>query len=742
MNKTPNPPNLSDKTTDSSADTISGFVEHIIFISPENGFTVAKLKEKGKKALTCIVGTLPSIQSGETLVCTGNWKKHLQFGVQFQVEDYSVSYPADLMGIQKYLESGLIKGIGPVYAQKIIDKFGLDTLDVIDMSPDRLLEVPGIGAKKLEKMKTCWDSQKEIRTIIIFLRTNGLSPSYAQKIYKIYGRNTLKKVEENPYQLAKDIQGIGFKTADLIASKLGFDKTSALRLESGIAFVLWEMMKNGHTCYRETEFLPLAEKMLEVEVEIIEQSLKTLIEKKEIVKTNLNGVAFLFLKPMDFFEEGIAKELFRLKNSVAALRDVDAKKALIWAEETFHIKFAMEQKEGISKGVSEKVHIITGGPGTGKSTITRAILEISSKLTNRIVLAAPTGRAAKRLTQITRKKAFTIHSLLEFDFAKKEFKKNPENQLSAKLLIIDEASMIDTMLMYYLLRAIPSNTRVIFIGDIDQLPSVGPGYILKDLIASDAFSVTRLKTIFRQAAGSDIILNAHKINAGVFPHATEHPKSDFLFFEEKEAAKIKDKIIQLVQTDLPKKYYFDPIEDIQVMCPMKRGPIGSENLNLELQNALNPSAIPLWRFGQRFHVNDKVMQLKNNYDKNVFNGDIGFIQQIDLAEQQIVISYDGRLVSYDFTEMDEIMLSYAVSVHKYQGSECPCVVMPVHLSHFKLLYRNLLYTAVTRGKKLVVLVGAKQAIAVAVKNNEVLKRYTGLKEKILEAQKNEDLSLF
>ncbi len=744
MNKRPHSLNPKHQTavSDGENDTISGFIENIVFISPENGFTVAKLKEKSKKALTCIVGTMPSIQPGETLSCTGKWKKHPQFGVQFLVENYSVSYPADLMGIQKYLESGLIKGIGPVYAQKIIDKFGLKTLEIIDASPDRLLEVPGIGAKKIEKMKVCWDSQKEIREIIIFLRTNGLSPSYAQKIYRIYGQNSLRKVAENPYQLAKEVQGIGFKTADLIASKLGFDKTSALRLASGIEFVLWEMMRNGHTCYKETEFLPLAENILEVDAEIIQESLNTLIVKKEIVKTVLNGENFLFLKPMDHFEEGIAKELFRLKQAPSSLRTVDTEKALIWAEENFHIKFALEQKTGISKGISEKVHIITGGPGTGKSTITRTILEITSKLTNRIVLAAPTGRAAKRLTQITRKKAFTIHSILEFDFTKKEFKKNPENPLSAKLLIIDEASMIDTMLMYYLLRAIPSNARVIFIGDIDQLPSVGPGYILKDLIASDAFSVTRLKTIFRQAAGSDIILNAHKINAGVFPYVIEHPKSDFLFFEEKESEKIKDKIIQLVKTDLPKKYHLDSTNDIQVMCPMKRGPIGSENLNLELQNALNPSSIPLWRFGQRFHVNDKVMQLKNNYDKNVFNGDIGFIHQIDLAEQQMVISYDGRMVSYDFAELDEIMLSYAVSVHKYQGSECPCVVMPIHMSHFKLLYRNLLYTAVTRGKRLVVLVGTKQAMAVAIKNNEVLKRYTGLKEKILEAKKNEDLSLF
>ncbi len=719
-------------------ETVKGYIENIIFISPENGFTVAKLKERNKKELTCIIGYMPAVQPGETLVCQGNWKKHAQFGNQFEVESYSVSYPADLLGIQKYLESGLIKGIGPVYAQKIIDKFGLNTLETIDLQPDRLLEIPGIGKKKINRMKECWASQKEIREIIIFLRTNNLSPSYAQKIYKIYGHNSLKKIQENPYQLAKEVTGIGFKSADLIAQKLGFEKTSFLRLASGIEFVLWEMMKSGHTCYKEEDFLPIAENMLEVDRLVLEESLHALIKKQEIIKTDIEGKNFLFLKPLYFFEEGIAKEFLRLKNSKAALRTVDDEKAIFWAENLLHIKFAQEQKNSIAKGVSEKLHIITGGPGTGKSTITRAILEITSKLTNRIILAAPTGRAAKRLTQITRKKAFTIHSLLEFDFTKKEFKKSPQDPLSCKLLIIDEASMIDTMLMYYLLRAVPSSCRIIFIGDIDQLPSVGPGYVLKDLIASDTISVTRLKTIFRQAAGSDIIINAHKINGGEFPYLTQNPKSDFLFFEEKDTTKIKDKIIQLVKTDLPKKYFFNPIEDIQVLCPMKRGPIGSESLNLEIQTALNPSSTPLWRFSQRFHLNDKVMQIKNNYEKNVFNGDIGFIQQINQPEQEMIISFDGRLISYDFSNLDEIMLSYAVSVHKYQGSECPCIVMPMHTSHFKLLYRNLLYTAVTRGKKLVVLIGTKQALAIAVKNQDVLKRHTGLKKQLIE-QKPENL---
>ncbi|MFA5249981.1 MAG: ATP-dependent RecD-like DNA helicase [Parachlamydiales bacterium] len=713
------------------AKTISGYIENIVFINPENGFTVAKLKEKEKREPTCIVGAIPSIQPGETLLCVGNWKKHPQFGEQFEVINYSVTHPADLIGIQKYLESGLIRGIGPVYAKKIVEKYGLKTLEVIDLEPEKLLKIDGIGKKKIESIRNCWNAQKEIREIIIFLKNYGLSPSFAQKIYRIYGQKSLEKIKKNPYELAKEVQGIGFKTADQIAKKVGFELNSPQRIEAGLEFVLWEMTAHGHTCYKEIEFLAIAEKMLEVEKSLIEKSLGQMIEKKEIIQTLIEKEKFLFLKTLYFLEEGIAKEIQRLQKTPAALRKVKIEPALKWAEERLHLQFAPEQKEGVGKGVFEKLHIITGGPGTGKTTITRAILEITEKLTGRILLAAPTGRAAKRLSQITRKKAFTIHALLEFDFIKKEFKRNPQNPLQAKLLIIDEASMIDTPLMYHLLRAIPSNTRVVFIGDIDQLPSVGPGYVLKDLIASGKISTTRLKTIFRQSRGSAIIFNAHQINQGFFPSLEPQAKSDFLFFEEGEAEKIQEKIISLVKTELPKKYRFDPFEEIQVLCPMKRGVIGSENLNSELQKALNPSSEPFWRFAQRFHLNDKVMQIKNNYEKNVFNGDIGRIFQISQSRQQMIIAFEEKQISYDFSELDEVVLAYAVSVHKYQGSECPCIVMPVHLSHFKLLYRNLLYTAITRGKQLVVLVGTKQAVALAVKNNEVLKRYTGLKAMLL-----------
>lgn len=713
---------------------ISGFLEGIVYINPENGFTVAKLKEPHKKDFTTIVGAMSEIQPGETLVCKGGWTFHPSHGRQFEVTEYTTKYPADLLGIQKYLESGLIKGIGPVYAKKIVDKFGLDTLTIIESVPQRLKEVTGIGDKRCSIIKACWDEQKSIRDVMIFLRSHEVSPSHAQKIFKLYGNNSIKKVSENPYKLAKEVHGIGFKSADSIAKKLGFADNSPLRIQSGIEHVLWELSGDGHTCYLKSALLEVANSILNVDVNSIKSQLEELIAKNEIIQSKLllegEEADFVWLKPLYFFEEGIAKELHRLKNHTCSLRDVDTQKAIEWVQEKLNIKLASLQKEGILKGISEKLHILTGGPGTGKSTITNAILTITEKLTRKILLAAPTGRAAKRLTEITHKKAFTIHALLEFDFTNGGFKKNRERPLNCDLIIIDESSMIDTQLMYYLLRAIPDSARVIFVGDIDQLPSVGPGYVLKDIIKSQAVSVTKLTEIFRQAKGSKIILSAHNINAGEFPYLTNSPFSDFCFIEMKEPEEIQKKILSLIKDEIPKSKKFDPFDEIQVLSPMKRGVIGTENLNVVLQSALNPSDTPFFRGGRKFHVGDKVMQIKNNYNKKVYNGDLGKIVQINTSDQELIVGFDDKLVTYDFSELDELILAYAVSVHKYQGSEYPCIIIPVHMSHFKLLHRNLLYTAVTRGKKYVVLIGTKQAIAMCIKNEEVLKRYTGLERAI------------
>lgn len=705
-----------------------GFIENIVFSQTENGFTVARLKEPRKEELTTIVGYIPSLQPGETVRCKGEWKMHPHHGRQFEVKDHSIEAPKDVMGIQKYLESGLVQGIGPVYAEKIVDTFGKDTLQVLDESPARLLEITGIGERKLEKIIQSWQDQRSIRTVMIFLRSHGVSPSYAQKIYKKYGDNSIEKVKENPYQLAKDVFGIGFKTADAIAGHLGLGKDSPQRIEAGIEHTLWKLSSDGHTCYPFEELVPASQNILEVEEQLVQEGIQRLINQEQLYQKMIEGRSFVWVGPLYYYEQGIAKELARLKKNFPAIRSVNLGKAVEWVQEKLNIELAEEQKKGVESGVSEKVHIVTGGPGTGKTTITQAILTITQKITYKIILAAPTGRAAKRLNQITFKKACTIHGLLEFDFGTGKFKRDETNRLNADLIIIDEASMIDTQLMFHLLKAIPDETRILFIGDIDQLPSIGAGYVLKDLISSEMLGVTRLNEIFRQAKGSKIIVNAHKINHGEFPILTNASWSDFQFFEEEDIEKIHAKILQLVCEDIPKTWKFNPVRNVQVLAPMKKGMIGIENLNHSLQQTLNPSKTPFFRGGRRFHVKDKVMQIRNNYDKNVYNGDVGFINSIDATEQTMGIEFDGRLIEYDFSELDEIILAYAASVHKYQGSECPCIMMPVHTCHFKLLYRNLIYTAVTRGKRKVILVGSKKAIAIAINNDQVLKRYTGLKE--------------
>jgi exodeoxyribonuclease V alpha subunit len=713
-------------------DHISGCIENIVFCNEENGFTVASLKEPRNKDLTCIVGTMPTIQPGETLFCEGIWKHHPKHGKQFEVSTYKQTAPKDLLGIRKYLESGHIKGVGPTYAKKIVDAFGLDTLKVIDETPSRLTEIEGIGPKRVELIEKHWKDQKNIRHVMIFLQGHHISPNLAQKIYKLYGDESIEKVKENPYALAKRIFGVGFKTADTIAKNLGFPENSPHRLDAGIEYLLWEVSNEGHVCLPKEELLSQVKTLLEVEKTLIEERLEALAMSGQLICTDLNETPFYWIKPLYLAEIGIAKELDRLVSTKCSIRDVDTQKALEWIEEKMGLRLASQQKLASALSLEKKIHIITGGPGTGKSTITKGILRITEKLTSSILLAAPTGRAAKRLGEITRKKAFTIHSLLEFDYQNGSFKKGKDNPLACDLLIIDEASMIDTQLMYSLLKAIPSHARVILIGDVDQLPSVGAGNVLKDLISSEKLAVTQLTQIFRQAAGSKIITNAHRINKGYFPDISNPEGSDFIFLEAETPEDIQRKILYLIQEEIPKKYLFDPLDDIQILSPMKKGGVGIENLNHLLQNTLNPSKEPLFKMGRTFHAQDKVIQLKNNYDKNVFNGDVGKIEKISLSEQELLVNFDGNLVSYDFAELDELSLAYAVSIHKYQGSECPCVMIPIHTSHFKLLYRNLLYTGVTRGKKLVILIGTKKALFIAIKNDEVRHRFTGLKHFLIQ----------
>lgn len=705
---------------------IFGYIEGIVYSDDVKGFTVARLKEPKKQDLTCIVGTLPSIQPGESLRCRGTWKRHAQHGVQFEVQSFEVTAPGDALGIQKYLESGMIKGIGPVYAKRIVEAFGLKTLDIIDQDPDKLLEIQGLGEKRTEKIKSCWKEQKQVREVMVFLRGHQVSPTLAQKIFRTYGEQSIEKVKSNPYAMAKEIFGIGFKTADQIGSNLGIPHNSAVRIDSGIEHTLWELSNDGHLCYPQEELFKETAERLSVTIEEISSRVELLIQRGELVRER----ELIWVKPLYLAEVGIARELARLSQGSTALRAVDITKAIPWVEEQLKIVFAPEQAEAVAATLNDKIHVITGGPGTGKSTITKAILTILSKLTKNILLAAPTGRAAKRMMEITGFASSTIHSLLEMNFEAGGFKRNRQNPLLCDLIIIDEASMIDTQLMHHLLKAIPTHSKMVLIGDIDQLPSVGPGNVLKDLIASDRLPITQLKQIFRQAAGSRIITNAHLINQGLFPDLTTGPKNDFFFITKEEPEEILECIVDLVTTRLPKTYRFHRFDEIQVLAPMKRGIIGTENINSVLQSRMNPSPHPLMRMGRQFHVGDKVMQIRNNYQKEVFNGDVGRITTIDLSEQTIEVLFEGKKVGYDFSEMDELLLAYAVSIHKYQGSECSCIVIPVHTSHFKMLHRNLLYTGVTRGKNLVVLVGSKKALAIGVKNDEVKKRHTGLKEAV------------
>lgn len=717
-------------------DQIYGFIEKITFQNIENGYTVLKLHIKSEKDLVTVVGTMPTAKPGETLRCYGKWSHHLIHGKQFITDHYKTEMPSDVLGISKYLSSGLIKGIGPTYAKKIVEKFGSQTLNIIDHSPDDLNEIPGLGQKRIDRIKLAWEDQKTIRELIIFLQTYEISPTYAQKIFKVYGVNSIQKIKENPYNLAKDIFGIGFKSADDIASKMSIANDAPIRIDSGIEFALFELSNEGHSCYPLEEFFEKSASMLEIKKEAIELRIQSLKEEGRIELFDLiygnSKVNFIWIKSLFLAEIGIAKEIKRLNLEKSLLREIDFEKALQFVQSHLKIELAPNQKLAVEKSLKEKLQIITGGPGTGKSTITNVILTISSYLTSKILLVAPTGRAAKRMSEITKRKASTIHSLLEYDFKSSGFKKNRKNPLDVDLMIIDEASMIDTFLMNHLLKAIPDHARVIFIGDIHQLPSVGAGNVLKDMIASKTISTVMLNEIFRQAKGSRIITNAHRINQGEFPDIRNQNESDFFFIEAQEPEDVLNTIVQLSSVRIPRKYNFHSIKDIQVLAPMRKGIVGTENLNLVLQETLNSQNEPIFCGGKKFAIGDKVMQIKNDYKREVFNGDIGEVKSIDTNESELVVNMDGKDVIYEFSDLNELVLAYAVSIHKYQGSECPCVIIPVHTTHFKLLYRNLLYTGVTRGKKLVILVGTKKAISIAIRNDEVKKRYTGLKQALIE----------
>ena len=718
---------------------IKGQIERITYHNEENSYTIAKMKIGGRQDLVTAVGNLLSVSAGEVLKLKGEWHNHPKFGEQFKIISYESVVPATVKGIEKYLGSGLIKGIGPVMANRLVTKFGMETLNVIETETRRLCEVEGIGDKRIGMIKKAWDDQKEIRDVMVFLQGHGVSPAYAAKIYKKYAKASVAVVQQNPYKLATDIFGIGFITADKIAGNLGISKESLIRAEAGILYVLHQLSDEGHVYYPYEPLVEECKKILGVERDTIVKAFGKISFEKKIVIEDLNKEDIkennkaVYLAKFHVCEVGVAARLQELMRFPKKLKAFDREKALEWVQGELKIQLAKNQKQAVKEAIEKKVMVVTGGPGTGKTTIINSIIKICGRLGQRVLLSAPTGRAAKRMAEATGHESKTIHRLLEFSPKEGDFKRDENNPLDADLIVIDETSMVDIVLMYQFLKAVPKDATLILVGDVDQLPSVGAGSVLKDIIDSGCIPTVMLNEIFRQAKESLIIVNAHRVNNGQMPiiEGSGDSLQDFYFFIIEEPEKVAEKIIELCKEKIPQKFGYRSIDDIQVLTPMHRGLVGASNLNTELQKHLNSSTDELVRGGLVLKVGDKVMQIRNNYDKEVFNGDIGRINKIDREEQEIIVNYDGRMVSYEYSELDEIVLAYAVSVHKSQGSEYPVVVMPVLTQHYMLLQRNLLYTGITRGKKLVVLVGTNKAVAIAIKNNKPQKRYTLLKERLL-----------
>ncbi len=704
-------------------------VERITYQNAENGYTVLKCAVKNYNDLITVVGTMPDTHVGSVLSLEGFWKMDVKYGRQFSVEHFEETLPATVYGIEKYLGSGLVKGVGPKFAKRIVEKFGKDTLDVIEECPDELLKVPGIGNVRVDRIKKSWQEQKEIKNIMLFLQSHEVSTSHATKIFKTYGSESIEIVKENPYRLADDIWGIGFKTADSIAQKMGFDKGKFVRLRSGIFYTLNKLAENGHCYANRRQLIEKAKELLEVEEPEIEITLDEMLRTNDVIQEkNPEQEDAIYLPPYFFSETGCAKRLIQLmvgRRKIKVDPDQIMKKVVAGSE----ITYDEIQLEAVRTAISSKVMVLTGGPGTGKTTTTLGIISAYQKIGMKILLAAPTGRAAKRMSEATGMEAKTIHRLLEYK-PPEGYQKNEEKPLEGDVLILDECSMIDIMLMYNLLKAIPEHMTLILVGDIDQLPSVGAGNVLRDIIDSGEIPVVRLTRIFRQAQGSRIIMNAHRINRGEAIDMRGGKDADFFFASKATNQEVVETIVQYCKTNLPRYYHVDPLEDIQVLTPMQRGECGAVNLNQVLQEAMNPTAIFLRRGGTQYRLHDKVMQIRNDYDKEVFNGDIGTIVKVNMEDRELTVNFDDREVLYDVTELDELSLAYAVTIHKSQGSEYPIVVMPFTMSHFVMLQRNLLYTGVTRAKKILVLVGEKKAVFYAIKNETTTGRNTMLKQRL------------
>jgi len=711
-------------------------VERVSFHNLENGFCVLRVKARGQRDLVTMVGHAATIAEGEFIQASGTWVNDRTHGLQFKAAFLKTSPPTTLEGIERYLGSGMIRGIGSVYARKLVRAFREDVFELIEQRPDRLREVTGIGPKRAARIVAGWTEQKVIREIMLFLHAHGVGTSRAVRIYKTYGNDALQIISENPYRLARDIRGIGFLTADRVAEKLGIEKTASIRVRAGISFALTEAMAEGHCGLPADKLATLTGKLIAVPGELIETALALELEAGAVVADTVDGRRCVFLAGLHQAERAIADRLLALSAGRLPWPEIDADKAISLVERQTGLDLAPSQQQAVHLALRSKVLVITGGPGVGKTTLVNSILKIVRAKGIVVALCAPTGRAAKRLSDTTGLDGRTIHRLLETDPRTGDFKRSAGHPLDCDMLVLDEASMVDVLLMRSLLKALPDRAVLLVVGDVDQLPSVGPGQVLGDMIASETIPVVRLTEVFRQAAQSRIIVNAHRINSGQMPELKAMEGSDFYFVDASEPDDAVRKLLSMVRDRIPSRFGLNPIHDVQVLCPMNRGGLGARALNLELQAVLNPPGeARVERFGWTYGVGDKVMQIANDYERDVFNGDLGIVTSIDMEEGELVVGFDGREVRYGFGELDELVLAYATTIHKSQGSEYPAVVIPLTTQHYTMLARNLLYTGVTRGKRLVVLVGQRKALAIAVRNQGGRRRWSKLQELIASSRR-------